>query len=1033
MSVERIGLLLLLSAATASAQTVDVAPVTGGNALSTVMQRHLVRVEPAGGAPTLLLALQRDERASPDGEGLHWYRSDDEGRSWRHYARIIDDGIAGRELHLTADVLVVGEDLAVVYSYDTTQTLFSSDASDPQRKVYFQWWRHDGAGDWRPDPRLTVGAPASGHAYHRANLALDSLGRIWVQGWYRSPCPPSAGVECTDTLRLWVSTDGGVSFQAQPDLISLPRLGGGRVISLGTRLMVLWGEYSWDNPARYAVREDSAPLDEWEGPRVAFPDGDAIYHGAAFNAVADGRGGLHLVFKDRREQLYYRYFDGTSFGARTFVDGEAYWAVQPAITLHGSELYVCSNHYRAATGTFELHSRKLSDRFASRVVLESTRDGKYYPTAPERVPAQVPTIPCAYTTTGGSIRTRVSLQSASSSQTPDFSLSAQPAQLGGEGTSTLRLEASGGFEEEVGLTVSGVPAGAEATLTPTSLQVGPEAASASLQLSVGSAAPGVYALSITAQGGGLTRSALVTWTVPSTEEPPPGGGSVTRAFQDGVSPAGYSGTRDTTLVADQPTLNRGSAAEASADGSPDETLLLSWDLGSIPTGSTVLSAAITVEVTNSSSGSYELYPLRSPWEESSATWRVASAGRNWAVAGAQGAADRDPTVVGTLSGPVTGTRGVPLNEAGVAMVQRWVSDPGSNFGVIVQDYSGSSDGLDLSTRESGVALRRPRLEVTYVEGSTLPQVSLLATDPHASELALDPGRLSLSRTGSTTEALTVHYQVGGTASVSADYQPLEGTVELPPGSASVELSVIPVDDALIEGTETVVITLSSGPDYAVGSPGSATVNLADDETPAPPPPPPPAEVTVSFQQGVAPGSGYSGARDASILSGSPSTNFGSASRLEVDGSPDQSVLMAWDLSSIPPGSVVQSASLTIRVENPSVHTYAGYELRRAWTEGQVTWSRFDGVTGWQVPGGLGTADRGAEALLTLSASATGSASVNLTPAGVALVQRWISQPDSNLGLILLETPGASDGLDFLSREGTASGRPRLTVRYLPPP
>ncbi|MDQ3266152.1 MAG: hypothetical protein M3Y59_21265 [Myxococcota bacterium] len=69
----------------------------------------------------------------------------------------------------------------------------------------------------------------------------------------------------------------------------------------------------------------------------------------------------------------------------------------------------------------------------------------------------------------------------------------------------------------------------------------------------------------------------------------------------------------------------------------------------------------------------------------------------------------------------------------------------------------------------------------------------------------------------------------------------------------------------------------------------------------------------------------------------------------------------------------------------------------------------------------------------MTASANGSASFNLSPAGVALVQRWITQPASNLGLILLETPGATDGLDFLSREGAASGRPRLTVRYLPPP
>jgi len=90
------------------------------------------------------------------------------------------------------------------------------------------------------------------------------------------------------------------------------------------------------------------------------------------------------------------------------------------------------------------------------------------------------------------------------------------------------------------------------------------------------------------------------------------------------------------------------------------------------------------------------------------------------------------------------------------------------------------------------------------------------------------GRFVITRSGSVTSNLMVHFAVGGTAGVN-DFQELGGTVLLPAGSNSVSLSVVPVDDALPEGEESVVLMLAPGDGYSVTSPESATVLLLDDE------------------------------------------------------------------------------------------------------------------------------------------------------------------------------------------------------------
>lgn len=95
-------------------------------------------------------------------------------------------------------------------------------------------------------------------------------------------------------------------------------------------------------------------------------------------------------------------------------------------------------------------------------------------------------------------------------------------------------------------------------------------------------------------------------------------------------------------------------------------------------------------------------------------------------------------------------------------------------------------------------------------------------------------RVSLSKPNSTGSPITVNYSVGGTATPGADYAPLSGSVAIPSGASSADITVAVTgkDDDLIEGTQTVIVTLTSTDNAQVtvdGAGNQATVGILDDE------------------------------------------------------------------------------------------------------------------------------------------------------------------------------------------------------------
>ena len=123
-------------------------------------------------------------------------------------------------------------------------------------------------------------------------------------------------------------------------------------------------------------------------------------------------------------------------------------------------------------------------------------------------------------------------------------------------------------------------------------------------------------------------------------------------------------------------------------------------------------------------------------------------------------------------------------------------------------------------------------------GSSLPTVTIAATTPNASETGPTPGIFTVARSGDTSAPLTVNYTVSGTATNGSDYNTLSSPVIISAGSPTATITVAPIDDSLVEGNETVIVTLASDPNYTLGTPNSATVTIADNDAP-------PASISVT--------------------------------------------------------------------------------------------------------------------------------------------------------------------------------------------
>ncbi|MDE3068503.1 MAG: S8 family serine peptidase [Verrucomicrobiota bacterium] len=116
------------------------------------------------------------------------------------------------------------------------------------------------------------------------------------------------------------------------------------------------------------------------------------------------------------------------------------------------------------------------------------------------------------------------------------------------------------------------------------------------------------------------------------------------------------------------------------------------------------------------------------------------------------------------------------------------------------------------------------LAVTNGSSSSLPVITLAATQPDAYVSGQVPGVVRFHRTGDTSQAYEVYWTFSGTASNGVDYGPLPTDSPFPAGQADADLTITPINHGQTND-QTVIVTLAPGSAYQIGASNSATVTI----------------------------------------------------------------------------------------------------------------------------------------------------------------------------------------------------------------
>jgi subtilase family serine protease len=183
-----------------------------------------------------------------------------------------------------------------------------------------------------------------------------------------------------------------------------------------------------------------------------------------------------------------------------------------------------------------------------------------------------------------------------------------------------------------------------------------------------------------------------------------------------------------------------------------------------------------------------------------------------------------------------------------------LGDRSQNFCRLWESFAGRGMGVNASDTSENV-LNQVVADSTVPAGCNAPPppptVSIVTVNATATEAGRVPASFRISRDGDTNAALMVNIQVGGLASL-ADYDPIAGDVTIPAGASDTLLLITPVDDAIVESNESLIVSLRPAGRYVIGTPASATATIVSDDVA------PDLQVTVfTAPAGAAPGASIS--------------------------------------------------------------------------------------------------------------------------------------------------------------------------------
>ncbi|WP_293338152.1 CARDB domain-containing protein [Microcoleus sp. CAWBG58] len=208
-----------------------------------------------------------------------------------------------------------------------------------------------------------------------------------------------------------------------------------------------------------------------------------------------------------------------------------------------------------------------------------------------------------------------------------------------------------------------------------------------------------------------------------------------------------------------------------------------------------------------------------------------------------------------FSEPLNVVRGIPKG-TGTAVLQNLIETLPENERY-TYNFQGNAQVLDHILASNNLAKNLAGFDVVHINSEFAaqdsdhdpsvarfnialpkPTVTITATDAAAAESGANPGIFRIARSGSTTLPLTVNYTTAsGTGFASSnDFTPnLTGSIIIPAGQSFADVTITPIDDRIVEGSEAVKLTLVGNAAYNLGAAGTqtATVAIADNDVSAP--------------------------------------------------------------------------------------------------------------------------------------------------------------------------------------------------------
>ena len=486
----------------------------------------------------------------------------------------------------------------------------------------------------------------------------------------------------------------------------------------------------------------------------------------------------------------------------------------------------------------------------------------------------------------------------------NFTISASPASLGvaqgTQGSSTITTAISGGFNNAISLSASGMPNGVTVSFNPTSIPA-PGSGSSAMTITVGSSTPtGTYPITVTGNGGGIQQTTTVTLTVTAPAN-----------FTISASPASLSiaqGTQGNSTITSAISGGFNNAISLSASGMPSGTTV-SFNPQTIPAPGSG-SSAMTITVGSSTpTGTYPITvtgngggiqqtAIVTLTVTAPANFTISAAPASLSVAqGTQGSSTITTAVSGGFNNVISlAASGMP-NGTTVSFNPTSIPAPGSGSSAMTITVGSSTPTGTYPITVTGNG--------GGIQQSTT--VTLTVTTPPSFTISASPSSLSIGQgtQGSSTITTAISGGFNSAISLAASGMPNGTTVSFnptsipAPGSGSSAMTIT-VGSSTATGTYPISVTGNGG-----GIQQSTTVTLTVTTPPSFTISASPSSLTI-----------MQGNQGGSTITTAISGGFNSAISLSATGVP-VGTTVAFNPTSIPaPGSGSSAMTITVGSNTP---------------------------------------------------------------------------------------------------------------------